>query len=373
MKIFLKIPKDGVLFFWRKVVWLVVKISYNNKNQTTENFKARLFYAGAISGDRGGPRVKVARLKEVYPQKYLGYNLVYVLSNYPYISRQSLESLKKKNIPIILNQNGVYMPGWYGQGWQEKNIRNADIYSMCDYVFWQSQFAKKASRHFLSDLDPIGEILYNSVNLNIFHPRKEKNRVKDIQFLMAGKFSSSKSYYQIEAGLKAFSLLPKNLNCQLTIAGLDRYSMRRSRLLADTLNLSSKVKLIGPYRQKDFPSFLRNFDVYLALKYQDTCPNLVIESLASGLAVIYSDSGGTPELVSETCGIGLHVHEDWNKSARAPNPSSISGAMTKIIESMQNMKSSAREHAEIYFDIKNWYLRHEEVFENLLFKIKGAK
>ena len=38
------------------------------------------------------------------------------------------------------------------------------------------------------------------------------------------------------------------------------------------------------------------------LKYKDPCPNSVIEAMSCGLPILYSNSGGLPELVNNGCG-----------------------------------------------------------------------
>ena len=43
------------------------------------------------------------------------------------------------------------------------------------------------------------------------------------------------------------------------------------------------------------------------LKYKDPCPNTVIEAMSCGLPVLYSNSGGLRDIVSQDCGIGLRV------------------------------------------------------------------
>ena len=41
----------------------------------------RPYYGGARPGDHGGPRVKIRKLGEAFPESLWTYNLVYVLSN----------------------------------------------------------------------------------------------------------------------------------------------------------------------------------------------------------------------------------------------------------------------------------------------------
>ena len=71
----------------------------------------RLYSGGARAGDRGGPKVKIAKLASAFPEHWWSYNLVYVLSNAPYLPPTALHRLKGRAIPIVGNQNGVFYAG----------------------------------------------------------------------------------------------------------------------------------------------------------------------------------------------------------------------------------------------------------------------
>ena len=50
------------------------------------------------------------------------------------------------------------------------------------------------------------------------------------------------------------------------------------------------------------PAVLRSCTALLTMSENETCPNVVLEALASGLPVLYKASGGTAELVGD-CGV----------------------------------------------------------------------
>ena len=49
------------------------------------------------------------------------------------------------------------------------------------------------------------------------------------------------------------------------------------------------------------------------MTFQDNCPSAVIEAMSCGLPILYSSSGGIPELVGKNSGLGLNVSENWEK------------------------------------------------------------
>ena len=330
--------------------------------------KPRVHFPGAIPGNYGGPRVKVARLLDRFSNNYVGFNTVYTLSNYPYLSRSTLGRLRKRKIPIVLNQNGVFFPGWYGQGFDLKNSGNAEIYRVADYVFWQSAFARDSARRYLSEIDPPGEILFNAVDLSRFkpEPRDAKGR---FTFLMAGNFNIH-SLDQITLGISALGFMHSEKEMQLKIAGCHPSIIKQVKTVINSLNLEHRVSVTGRYSQSAAPMLMNGADAFIALKYMDTCPNLVIEALSCGVPVIYSKSGGTKELVDDSCGIGLEVEESWISNQVLPTHQQLNAAMLSIQESGEKMALAARMRAESMFDLERWYLRHEEVFSMLLDRVE---
>ena len=67
------------------------------------------------------------------------------------------------------------------------------------------------------------------------------------------------------------------------------------------------IHMLGVVNRTEMARAMRSCDVLLNLSQNDPCPNVVIEALASGLPVLYKDSGGVPELVG---GCGLPVEVD---------------------------------------------------------------
>ena len=327
----------------------------------------RLFYGGARAGNFGGPQVKIRRLAEYFPQHHWQYNIAYLLSNTPYLSRRALDWLRMRRIPIVLNQNGVYYSGWFGGDWQKMNKAMALAYHRADYVFWQSQFCRRAADHFLGKRERPGEVLFNAIDTrNHFRPA-DMRQDRPFTFLLTGKIDMHMAY-RVESTIAGLRIArDAGLDCRLLVAGwIESTALARVKRLVTKLNLSEQVDFSGPYTQNAAPEIYRSADAYVMTKYLDPCPNTVLEAMACGLPVLYSDSGGVPELVGPKAGVGLYVPESWDTVIHIPKPEEIGLGMLKIANHSLEMGISARQRAEFEFEIENWIKRHRDIFQKLL-------
>jgi glycosyltransferase involved in cell wall biosynthesis len=326
----------------------------------------RVYYGGARSGDIGGPLVKIERLRAHFPERRWGYNLVYTLSNAPYLPALALKLLKRRGVPIVSNQNGVFYPAWYGGDWRAKNAEMAHAYHLADHVFWQSDFCRRAADRFLGPRDGPGEVLYNAVDTARFQPVEALGEARPFTFLLTGKIDTH-LFYRIEASLRGLAAARAGgLDAHLRLAGwMAPEAEKRTRDLARALGLGEVVSSAGPYTQEQAPELYGAADAYLMLKHNDPCPNTVLEALACGLPVLYSDTGGVPELVGDEAGMALPCEEDWERP-RWPEPEAVAEGMMTIARHHGRFSAAARRRAVERFDIAPWIERHRAVFSQLV-------
>ena len=327
----------------------------------------RVYFGGARPGDVGGPLVKIKRLRQLFREAYWSYNLVYVLSNTPYLPDFALRCLKWRKVPIVHNQNGIFNASWYDGDWRLMNKRMARTFHQADYVFYQSEFCRNAAERFCGHREGPGEVLYNAVDTKFFTPGGATwiAGERRFRFLLTGKITQH-LYYRLESttrGLAEAVLL--GLNCELRIAGwVGEEPRRRVLALAAQLGISDRVCLTGPYRQEDAPEIYQWADSLVMTKHNDPCPNTVLEAMACGLAVLYSNTGGVPELVGD-CGIALNCEQSWT-AIHVPEITDIAAGMVEIAPLTEDLGAAARVRAVDKFDIAFWCMRHKEVFANLV-------
>jgi glycosyltransferase involved in cell wall biosynthesis len=358
--------RDPIVKVMLRNVWRVVLLAhtllFSRKKQQTTPY---VFYGGARGGSVGGPLVKIKRLQEYFPQYAFKYNLVYALSNAPYLPSMAVDWLKHKNIPIVLNQNGVFYPGWYSGDYRKKNAIMADLYHRAEYVFWQSEFCRRSADRFLGTRKGLGEVLFNAVDLKHFSPLRGTPD-RPFNFLLTGKINRSLNY-RVETAIAGLALArDAGMDVELTISGWLE-DPNEVQVMAKSHGISRHVKITGSYSQDEAPFVYQASHAYIMTKHLDPCPNTVIEALACGLPVLYSSSGGVPELVGEDAGIGLKVPEDWER-VRVPDPAAIATGMSQIVANHGTMSQAARKRAIDHFDIREWTHRHHAVFKQLLMR-----
>jgi glycosyltransferase involved in cell wall biosynthesis len=87
--------------------------------------------------------------------------------------------------------------------------------------------------------------------------------------------------------------------------------------------------------------------------------------MSSGLAIVYSATGGVPELVGPDGGAGVDAPLDWEVE-HPPAPALLAEAVQRVTERLPDHQQAARARAVERFDLKPWIDRHREVFETLL-------
>ena len=347
---------------WRRALEVSVHLAARNETACAP----RVFYGGARAGDVGGPLVKVKRLRRHFPERLWGFNTVYVLSNAPYLTERALARLKQGNVSLVHNQNGVFYPAWYAGDWQTENARMSASYHLADHVFWQSEFCRRAAERFLGRREGPGEILYNAVDTHRFAPAAASPREGCLTFLVTGKIGPHLAYRLTNTVEGLAAAVRLGLDARLTIAGLIAQEAQAAALeAAEACGVAGRVRLAGPFSQAAAPDLYRSAHAYIMTKYMDPCPNVVIEALACGLPVVYSASGGVPELVGEDAGVGIEVAEDWER-VHTPDPEALGRAMAEVAERMPGMSAAARTRAVERFGIDHWIERHRSVFHQLL-------
>jgi glycosyltransferase involved in cell wall biosynthesis len=315
-----------------------------------------------------GGIVKLQHLTRLFPEAGPRFNVLYfVSSRLPPAALVRAEWARRKGARLVINQNGVAYPGWHGPGWERVNAPMTALLARADYVFYQSEFCRTSADRFAGPALGACEVLHNAVDTSRFTPGP-KRAGRPLTLLIGG---SQAQWYRLDAAVRTLGVLVRRgIDAELLVAGSLRWTTnaaaarRQADTLVSTLRLDGRVMFLGPYAQAEAPSIIRRADIVLHTKYNDPCPTAVLEALACGRPVVYSRSGGVPELVGEA-GIGIDAELSWERDI-APDPEALADAVVLVRERLTEYAQAARLRAVERFDLRLWMARHAQVFKGLV-------
>jgi len=317
-----------------------------------------------------GGVIKCQDLHAVFPNDPVNPNLLYLVSsNLPSHLPVLIPAAKRARAPIVLNQNGVAYPAWHGEGWEKTNQRLSLAHSAADYIFYQSRFCLESAFRFLGKATDRFEVLPNPVDTGFFTPDSSGETPLFPVLLTAG---SHNSFYRLQLAVDIMkSLIDDHPSVRLIVAGRFRWGKSEAgasseiRQYVRDCGVADRVEWFGPYSQMQAPDLFRRGDILLHATYNDACPRLVVEAMSCGLPVVYSASGGVPELVGDKAGIGVPAPFDWDK-IHPPSLADLLEATKMICKYHAEYSAAARKRAVEMFDVKTWIQRHREIFTRLL-------
>lgn len=141
-------------------------------------------------------------------------------------------------------------------------------------------------------------------------------------------------------------------------------AMAEARKRMVELGIEGGVTFAGPYPQAQAPGLHRRATLLLHCKYNDPSPGLVVEALACGLPVVYSATGGVPELVGDA-GVGVPSDVSWERVI-PPDPDLMAEAVLETAERQPQLADLAGQRAVERFALGPWLARHQEILEAAL-------
>ncbi len=153
---------------------------------------------------------------------------------------------------------------------------------------------------------------------------------------------------------------------RLTVAGELRWpgAAEDCARHAEAGGVTEQVRFLPKFSQAEAPDLYRSADVLLHPKYKDPCPTVPIESLACGVPVVGSRSGGMSELIPEDCGVLVEVPDDWT-SDHVPDAAGMADGVERIMADREQFAAAARDWAVRSFDQRIWVDRHAEIFDEV--------
>jgi glycosyltransferase involved in cell wall biosynthesis len=323
----------------------------------------RVFYGHdripALGTAVSGGSAKIQRLGARFPNHPIGFSIVYLGSNWiPRDLAALLRLVRRRDVPLVVNQDGVGYPGWAGGKTEEVNRPLRSLLAAADHVLYQSDFCKRSADEWIGTPRGSWEVLPNAVDVDAFAPADVAPKQAPV-LLLGGDQSQE---YRLELAVATLAaLVPEHPDVELIVTGRLAAPLEP---LVERYGVSGRVHAVGPYTQRVAPEMYRRAHVLLHTKVNDPCPNVVLEALASGLPVVYPRSGGVPELVGDDAGVGV-PHPDGYERDDPPSAEALATAITHVLANLRSYSAAARTRAVERFALGPWLDRHAEIFELL--------
>jgi len=169
-----------------------------------------------------------------------------------------------------------------------------------------------------------------------------------------------------QAGLvRAFAtVLKAHPGAMLVIAGDGPCRTDLVRLIAE-LGVADRVRLLGA--RSDVPTVLAAMDVFVLPSVAEGISNTILEAMASGLPVVATRVGGSPELIEDGVGGALVPAQD---------PSALAGALTAYLDEpgLRTLHGKcARQRATERFGLERMCDAYAGVYRDLLSGTRGRR
>ena len=192
------------------------------------------------------------------------------------------------------------------------------------------------------------EVINNGIDLSVFKPTsnqfRKKHGIRDDQAMILGVGFE----WGQRKGLDIFSKLTHNLpdNYRIVLVGTNEE--------IDKKIPESIIKIHRTNNQKELAEIYTAADVFVNPTREDNYPTVNMEALACGTPVITFNTGGSPEMVDDTCGIVVE-QDDLN---------GIIEAIRYVIESGLYSKESCLKKA-IQFEQNLCFKKYVDLYKKM--------
>jgi glycosyltransferase involved in cell wall biosynthesis len=216
--------------------------------------------------------------------------------------------------------------------------------------------------------DECFQLLYAPVDTERFSPQVDGTKVREelniaqecrVVGIVANICPGKGQEYFLEAAAVIKRRYP---NAKFLVVGgkLDNRRKFWSALMQQTARLGLGRDVFFTGRRSDVPQLLRAMTVFLQASESEACPMAVLEASASGLPVVATKVGGTPELVQDgVTGILIEPR----------NPTQIADAVLRLLDSPEMATRMGRAGADFmrqYFSLDACVEAHARMYNAIL-------
>lgn len=179
----------------------------------------------------------------------------------------------------------------YGRD-SEADKKQHQVNLLADLTIFQSRYCHYSTREKFPVILQDGPIIYNPVDVELFTPNGPKRYFPHTKLVAAVTWSKN----PMKGAVSVYEVAKKNPEIGFVLCGN----------FQNAPNIEN-VYSLGVLDHTELAKALRSCDVLTTFSQNEACPNHVLEALASGLPILYLDSGATSEVVGDA---GLPVVVD---------------------------------------------------------------
>ena len=255
---------------------------------------------------------------------------------------------KRHGVPIVQRLNGMnwmhrrlkiglrhYMFAEYGN-----LVLNLIRSRLATHIVYQSIFARDWWERVQGPAPVPNRVIYNSVDLNIYHPDGPHQHPGDRYRLLLVEGSLGGGYEMgLKYAIRLTQLLITNHQIPLELMVVGKVSSEIQALSDDQAQFP--INWVGQVPQESIPEIDRSAHLLYSADLNAACPNSVIEALACGLPVIAFETGALPELVTSEAGrIVPYGGDPWRLDP--PNIPGLAQAAADLLPAIKTYRPAAR-------------------------------
>jgi glycosyltransferase involved in cell wall biosynthesis len=279
-------------------------------------------------------------------------DLILFQSATPFYPLILLKKLKTKT-KTIWCQNGVAKK-------DVKSVEMRDIinYCMsegmlnCTHFFFQSEYCLKDFLQINNLRSEQNTIIINPIISHHYFKEIKSSKKKHIDFIVAGNIRDDICYRLTDAIKFAKSIEPLYSSKVLVYGNL--WSEAKSVIANESPHA---VRYCGPYNSFIDVTNLKTNPILLHFSREDACPNVILESLQYGIPIIALNSGGVPEILTNSIEFDfrkLLLPEDFFINA-LHNTCETAREMVVLIMNNYNSISECAQKYSTNFSDNKWY------------------
>ena len=164
-------------------------------------------------------------------------------------------------------------------------------------------------------------VVPNGVDTERFKPRDKTAARRELGLPEHGRLILTVAHLGLRKGhaetIQALATLPQDVRLILVGGSLGSRDQRILRTIIARLGLTNRVIFAGPQSYDRIPLYFNAADASILASYREGCPNVVLESLASGTPVVATQVGAVPDLIQDRRDGRIIAPKDTEATAQA--------------------------------------------------------